>query len=274
MKIEYPIRLQSYLAKSGCGSRRSCERLISSGRVKINTKRVTELGTKVEAEDVVQVDDILVEPSDRTYYYALNKPKGYVCTNYDPNEDRYARDLIDISDRNLLFHIGRLDKDSTGLILFTNDGDIAQKIMHPSHEIEKEYLVNTSENLRRMDLEEALRGVYIDLPKPYRIKSFDIQTKRWVRIVLTEGKNREIRKIFSYFGYDVKQLIRIRIGCLELGDLKPGEYRPLTKDEVDALVGGADTNPRVHKSAPRRPAKRPVGAPVRRSSPRSDEEDL
>ncbi|MDY4609412.1 MAG: pseudouridine synthase [Sphaerochaetaceae bacterium] len=256
MKLEYPIRLQSYLAKSGCGSRRSCEQLISSGRVKVNTKRVTELGTKVTEEDVVQVDDQLVEPSDRTYYFALNKPKGYVCTNYDPNEDRYARDLIDIPDRNLLFHIGRLDKESTGLILFTNDGDVAQKIMHPSNEIEKEYLVNTGDTIRREDMEEALRGVYIDIPKPYRIKRFELQTKRWARIVLTEGKNREIRKIFSYYGYDVKQLTRVRIGCIELGDLKPGEYRQLTKDEVAALLSGARENPRTRKPAPRVPNRK------------------
>lgn len=259
MKLEYPIRLQSYLAKSGCGSRRSCEQLISSGRVKVNTKRVTELGTKVDEEDVVQVDDQLVEPSDRTYYFALNKPKGYVCTNYDPNEDRYARDLIDIPDRNLLFHIGRLDKESTGLILFTNDGDVAQKIMHPSNEIEKEYLVNTDDTIKREDMEEALRGVYIDIPKPYRIRRFELQTKRWARIVLTEGKNREIRKIFSYYGYDVKQLIRVRIGCIELGDLKPGEYRQLTKDEVDALLSGTNENPRTKKPAPRVPNRKTGG---------------
>ncbi len=257
MKLEYPIRLQSYLAKCGCGSRRSCESLIESGRVKVNAKRVVEMGTKVNAEDVVQVDDTLVEPSDRTYYFALNKPKGYVCTNYDPNEDKYARDLINIPDRNLLFHIGRLDKESTGLILFTNDGDVAQKIMHPSHEIEKEYLVHTDENIRREDLEEAIRGVFIDLPKPYKIKSFDLQTKTWVKIVLTEGKNREIRKIFSFFGYEVKQLIRTRIGCIELGDLKPREYRTLSKEEIDSLIAGSTANPTVKKPAPRVMTKRP-----------------
>lgn len=149
MKLEYPIRLQAYMAKSGCGSRRFCETLITAGRVTINTKRVTELGTKVNEEDVVMVDDQLVEPADRTYYYALYKPRGYVCTNYDPNEKLYARDLIDIADKNLLFHIGRLDKESSGLILFTNDGDVAQKVMHPSREIEKEYLVSCSTEVRR-----------------------------------------------------------------------------------------------------------------------------
>lgn len=143
MQIDYPIRLQSYLAKSGFGSRRFCERLIADGRVSVNTKLVTEMGVKVSADDVVMVDDVLAEPADRVVYYVLHKPKGYVCTNYDPNEKLYARDLITIPESNLLFHVGRLDKESTGLILYTNDGDAAQKIMHPSHEIEKEYAVMT-----------------------------------------------------------------------------------------------------------------------------------
>ena len=244
MKLEYPIRLQVYMAKSGCGSRRFCETLITAGRVTVNTKRVTQLGTKVEQDDVVMVDDELVEPSDRTYYYALNKPKGYVCTNYDPNEKLYARDLINIADKNLLFNIGRLDKESTGLVLFTNDGDVAQKVMHPSEQIEKEYMVNCSTEVKRIDLEDALKGIYIDIPQPYRIKRFEILSKRWVRIVLTEGKNREIRKIFSYFGYDVKQLIRVRIGNLELGDLPIGQYRQVTSAEIQTMLSGATENPR------------------------------
>ncbi len=244
MKVEYPIRLQVYMAKSGCGSRRFCETLITAGRVTVNTKRVTELGSKVEADDVVMVDDELIEPSDKTYYYALNKPKGYVCTNYDPNEKLYARDLITIKDQNLLFNIGRLDKESTGLVLFTNDGDVAQKIMHPSEQIEKEYMVNCSTEVNRTDLEDALKGVYIDIPQPYRIKRFEILSKRWVRIVLTEGKNREIRKIFSYFGYDVKQLIRVRIGNIELQDLPIGQFRQVSAAEIQTMLTGATENPK------------------------------
>jgi 23S rRNA pseudouridine2605 synthase len=238
MKIDYPIRLQSYLAKSGFGSRRTCESLIAGGHVSVNNKTVTEMGVKVEADDVVLVDTVLAEPSDRTHYFALNKPRGYVCTNYDPNEKLYARDLIDIADSNLLFHVGRLDKDSSGLILFTNDGDTAQKIMHPSSEIEKEYAVMTTEPLERSHLEEARRGVYIDNQKPYTIKNFAIKSKRWVSITLTEGKNRELRKIFSYFGYTIERLVRIRIGPIKLGALPEGKYRPVTKSEIKALLEG------------------------------------
>ena len=238
MKPEYPIRLQVYMAKSGCGSRRFCETLITSGRVTVNMKTVTELGTKVGEDDVVMVDHQLIEVSDRTYYYALHKPRGYVCTNYDPNEKLYARDLINIPDKNLLFHIGRLDKESSGLILFTNDGDVAQKIMHPSHQIEKEYLVSCTSEVRREDLEQALKGIFIDIKQPYKIKKFEVLSKKWVRIILTEGKNREIRKIFSYFGYDIKQLVRMRIGCIELGNLEPAQYRSVSSSEIDALLKG------------------------------------
>lgn len=238
MQIDFPIRLQSYLAKSGFGSRRSCEQLIADGRVSVNTKIITEMGVKVSAEDVVMVDDMLAEPADRVIYYALHKPKGYVCTNYDPNEKLYARDLITIPENKLLFHVGRLDKESTGLILYTNDGDAAQKIMHPSHEVEKEYAVMTTEPIRRTDMEDALRGVYIDSQKPYMIKKFELRSKRWVVVTLTEGKNRELRKIFSYFGYTVKRLVRIRIGPILLGELPEGKYRPITKGEITALLEG------------------------------------
>lgn len=236
--IEYPVRLQVYLAKCGVGSRRFCETLIESGRVMVNNKTVKEMGIKVNEDDIVQVDMETVEPVEKTYYIALNKPRDYVCTNYDPNEDKYARSLITIRDQHLLYNVGRLDKDSMGLILFTNDGDFAQKVTHPKFEIEKEYIVRTSENIEEADLMEAIKGVYIDTKVPYKIKRFEMQTKTSVKVILTEGKNREIRKIFSYLGYDVKALTRIRIGCITLGELAPGQYRNLTKKEIEGLLSG------------------------------------
>lgn len=231
MQIEYPIRLQAYLAKCGVGSRRSNETLIQSGRIRVNNVRVTEMGYKVNEGDIVYLDDILCEPETKDYYFALNKPKGFICSNYDPNETAYARDLIDIEDNNLLFNIGRLDKDSQGLILFTNDGDFANLIMHPSSETEKEYLVKTDKDIFKRDMECALRG---EIP-PYRIKSYKIISKREVKVVLTEGKNREIRNLFYDLGYDVKRLERIRIGEVELGDLKQGKYRKLKPSEFQSL---------------------------------------
>ena len=235
MKIEYPIRLQSYLAKCGVGSRRGCEELITQGRVMVNNKKVTELGTKVNEDDIVYVDDMLAEPEERNYYYALNKPKGYVCTNYDPNETAYARDLIDVPEKSLLFNVGRLDKDSQGLILFTNDGDFANLIMHPSSETEKEYIVRTDLEILKKDMDDAYRG----LIKPYRIKSYRILGKRDASVVLTEGKNREIRNMFEAMGYEVKRLTRVRIGHIELGELGIGKYRKLTKSEVNSLMEDA-----------------------------------
>lgn len=235
MKIEYPIRLQSYLAKCGVGSRRGCETLITDGRVMVNNKVVLELGTKVTDDDIVYVDDVLAEPVDNSYYFALNKPRGFVCTNHDPNETAYARDLIDISEKNCLFNVGRLDKDSQGLILFTNDGDFANLIMHPSSETEKEYIVKVDRDIIKKDMDDAYRG----LVKPYRIKSYKLLAKREVSVVLTEGKNREIRNMFEIMGYEVKRLMRIRIGQVELGNLQGGQYRRLTKMEVKSLIEGA-----------------------------------
>ncbi|MBQ6672631.1 MAG: rRNA pseudouridine synthase [Spirochaetales bacterium] len=234
MKNEYPVRLQSYLAKSGMGSRRSCESLITEGRVRVNNKVVTELGTKVNEDDIVYVDDVLAEPAERTYYFALNKPRGFVCTNHDPNETAYARDLIDIPERNLLFNVGRLDKDSQGLIIFTNDGDFANTVMHPSSETEKEYIVKTDRDIEKKDLDDAYRG----LVKPYRMKSYKLISKREASVVLTEGKNREIRNMFDLLGYEVKRLVRIRIGEVKLGELQSGQFRKLTPAEVRSLREG------------------------------------
>ncbi|MGI6436937.1 MAG: pseudouridine synthase [Sphaerochaeta sp.] len=234
--IEYPVRLQVYMAKSGCGSRRHCETLIAAGRVTVNMQRVTTLGTKVNEDDVVMVDGRTIEPVEQYFYFALNKPRGYVSTNYDPNERNFARDLLDVPQKPLLFSIGRLDKDSSGLLLFTNDGELTQKLSHPSHEVEKEYLVSASRPIAREDLEAMRRGVYLpDNRLAYRIHRFEILGSRWTRVILTEGKNREIRKLLEHFDYRVLDLIRVRVGPVELGELKTGHWRRLTSDEVRRL---------------------------------------
>ncbi len=240
LTMSEPMRLQAYLAKCGVGSRRYCESLIQSGHVMVNNKTVKEMGVKVTNDDVVQVDGETVEIIEKVYYIALNKPRGYVCTNFDPNEERYARDLITIRDQRLLFNVGRLDKDSNGLIIFSNDGEFANKVTHPRNQIEKEYVVHLDKKPQVEDLKKALDGLYIDLPQPYRIKSYSFMPQRrdYIKVVLTEGKNREIRKIFSFLGYEVKGLTRIRIGCIELGNLQPGEFRNLSRKEIDGLLEG------------------------------------
>ena len=235
---DFPMRLQAYMAKCGVASRRNSEELIKQKRVMVNNKIVTELGTKVGEDDIVQVDGETIEIETAKYYIALNKPRGYVCTNWDPNEDKYARDLVTMRDKDLLFNVGRLDKESSGLILFTNDGEFANRMMHPRYQLEKEYLVKLDRPCMIEDLNKALDGIYIDIDEPYKIKRYDFvpRTKLYIRITLTEGKNREIRKIFSYLGYEVKSLTRIRIGTVELGDLEVGEWRNLKKEEIDDLL--------------------------------------
>ena len=246
----FPMRLQAYMSKCGVASRRGSEELIAQGRVMVNNKVVREMGVKVSEEDIVQVDGDTIELPGKLYYIALNKPKGYVCTNYDPNEDKYARDLIGMKDNGLLFNVGRLDKESNGLILFTNDGNFANAMMHPRYEVEKEYIVKLNRPLVIDDLNKALDGIYIDLPTPYKIKRYDLmpRTRTYVKVTLTEGKNREIRKIFNYLDYDVKSLTRIRIGCVELGDMEVGEWRNLKAEEISGLLSGKnnsrDINPK------------------------------
>ncbi len=243
----FPMRLQAFMSKCGVASRRSSEDLIAQGRVMVNNKTVREMGYKVNEDDIVQFDGETIELPEKKYYIALNKPKGYVCTNYDPNEDRYARSLIGIKDNNLLFNVGRLDKESTGLLLFTNDGAFANKMMHPKYEIEKEYIVKLNRPVDFDDLNKALDGIYIDQSTPYRIRRYDLipRTKEYIKVTLTEGKNREIRKIFSYLGYDVKSLTRIRIGCVNLGDMVPGEWRNLTAAEISGLISGKNNTREV-----------------------------
>mgnify|MGYP002515392438 CR=1 FL=1 len=244
---QFPMRLQAYMAKCGVASRRGSEELIEQGRVMVNNKTVRQMGLKVGPEDIVQVDGETIELVDRKYYIALNKPKGYVCTNYDPNETKYARELIAMRDADLLYNVGRLDKESNGLILFTNDGEFANAMMHPKYQVEKEYLVKLDRPIEIEDLNKALDGIYIDIPQPYKIKRYDLipRTKLFLKVTLTEGKNREIRKIFSFLGYDVKSLTRIRIGCVELGDMVPGEWRNLTAEEISGLLSGKDNEKKV-----------------------------
>lgn len=236
MALEYPMRLQSYLARSGFGSRRGCEDLITAGRVRVNGAVRAELGTKVGRDDTVQVDGVLAEPADRLYYYALHKPRGYVCSNSDPHASRFAIDLIDVPWNTLLFHVGRLDKDSMGLILYTNDGALAHAISHPSAQVEKEYLVRLEEPARESDLLKAQKGGF----PPYRLKGAQILGRNTVRVVLTEGRNREIKNLFAMMGCAVKSLKRTRVGCVELGALPVGRYRALTRSEVVGLrkLGG------------------------------------
>ena len=239
MKSSVPeqMRLQAYIAKSGFCSRRKAETFIINGNVSVNGVTEKNPARRVTGEDSVLCNGIPVEMAERVYI-ALNKPKGYLCSNYDPHGTLFARDLIQIPQQQTLFSIGRLDRDSTGLILFTNDGDFANAIAHPSFGIEKEYLVKTREKLDRTVLNRAISGIRIE-GETYRVSRLRMHSSRSLSIVLVEGKNREIRKIMKALGYSVTMLHRVRIGTLTIGKLPKGAYRFLTRHERRSLTGSS-----------------------------------
>ena len=222
-------RLQVYLAHSGVASRRLAEKMILDGRVKINGVVVNTMGVKVVPGDKVFLDGNLVEPETFFHYLVLNKPPGYVCTSNDPQGRPLALELLPpVNER--LYNVGRLDYLSSGLILFTNDGAFAFKAGHPRSNIEKEYLVESTVAIPDFLEDEFLKGIEID-GVVYRALEFEQLDRMTIRIILTEGKNREIRRVFSHFHLHPKTLRRIRIGPVVLGDLEEGKSRPLEKGE-------------------------------------------
>jgi len=227
-------RLQKILAQAGFGSRRSCEELISAGRVKVNGK-VIKLGDKADAaHDSVAVDNNPIPKRTPFVYIALHKPRE-VLSDVDPKDDRTTvRDLVKVSGH--LFSVGRLDYDSEGLILLTNDGDLANKLTHPRYGHEKEYKVLLENRPKEEQLAIWRRGIVLEdghRTAPAKVSIDGMAGKgAWLRVVLREGRKRQIREMGKLTGLHVSRIIRIRIGKLLLGDLKPGEWRPLTREEV------------------------------------------
>ena len=229
-------RLNKYLAHAGLGSRRHCDQLIRSGRVSIDGAQVTELGTKVGPEQKVAIDGEPVKTEKHVYYLAY-KPRGYLCTNHDPHGRPRAIDLVPhVSQR--VYTVGRLDEDSEGLLLLTNDGDLANRLMHPKFGVEKTYLVQVAGHPSKEDLEQLLEGVYLSdgHVKARRVKRLKTQGEStWLRITLSEGKNREIRRMLAKLKHKVMRLKRMAIGPLEIGKLALGKSRPLTHQERSEL---------------------------------------
>lgn len=242
------IRLQAYLAHCGVASRRASEKIITDGRVSVNGAIVTELGTKVNPGDEVLVDGKKITLEETKRYIVLNKPAGYVCSLADEKGRKCASEILRTVYSERLYNVGRLDMFSTGMILFTNDGDFAAKLSHPSAEIEKEYVVETSLPLPRNLAEQFKKGMRID---DVFYKAVDAQelNSRKMKIVLIEGKNREIRRVFEKAEVGIKSLQRVRIGNILLGDLKPGEFRELTTGEVSGLLKLCRSNKEVSESA-------------------------
>jgi 23S rRNA pseudouridine2605 synthase len=226
------MRLNRFLAAAGIGSRRFCDELIAAGRVTINGRLCTDFSTHPTSRDHVKVDGklIRVEPP---LTIALHKPVGFVSTKSDP----HARDTIfDLLPAKFprLFNIGRLDAQSEGLLILTNDGELAQRLTHPRHEIDKEYEVTLERRWDPALTPKMLRGLFLDGQRAQITQLRTISATR-LRVILRQGINRQIRRMFHEIGYEVKSLVRIRVGNLRLGDLPRGHWRALTKRELAAL---------------------------------------
>ena len=235
LNLQDKIRLQVYLAHAGVASRRASETIITSGRVTVNGEIVRELGTKVSPEDKITVDGKLIKLEETKRYVLLHKPAGYVCSLKDEKDRDVAADLLKPHFSERLYNVGRLDMFSAGLIIFTNDGDFAAKVSHPSSEIEKEYIVETSVMISDDLPKQFLKGIRIE-GVFYKAKEAELLTKRKLRVVLIEGKNREIRRVFEHFQIGIKSLTRVRIGTIKNEELKPGEYRELSQAEITSLL--------------------------------------
>ena len=232
-------RLNKYLASCGAASRRGADKLIEEGRVKVNGKVVTELGTTVNpANDTVAVDGIKVRPVAEYSYIMLYKPKGCITTVSDEKGRKTVFDYLGDVNIPHLVPVGRLDYDTEGLLILTNDGDLTYSLTHPSHEVEKTYLVKVEGEMPEHKLAQLRKGVIVDGEKTNRSRVKLIEYKDGVsrlRVTITEGRNRQIRKMFETVEREVVFLKRIAVGELKLGGLGRGAYRYLTDDEIAYL---------------------------------------
>lgn len=231
-------RLSKALAAAGIASRRACEEIIFSGRVKVNGQVTKVPQTQVNWHtDQIHVDEVLVTSEQKKVYYMLNKPAGYLCTNVRPGNKRIVLDLFDRDER--LFTVGRLDRDTTGLLLVTNDGHFANKVIHPSSNIIKEYLVKTLQEIEGHHLEILAEGARVDdkWVKPVTVSKVRRGT---FKICVKEGKKHEVRILAERAKLTITELTRIRIGALFLGSLPLGEYRSLTPQDHNCVLSSLE----------------------------------
>ena len=230
-------RLQKIIANSGICSRRKAEEFILTGDVIVNGQVVKELGTKVTAKDEIIVNGIKIS-NEKKEYYLLNKPRGTISTTSDELGRKNICDLINTKTR--IYPVGRLDYDTTGLILLTNDGELANILMHPSNEVPKTYLAKIKDNLTVAELHELKSGISIDNRKTkvlrIKIKKQDLEKKNdLIEITINEGRNHIIKRLFAAIHHDVIKLTRTKYAHLTLGNLRSGEYRLLSKEEIKEL---------------------------------------
>lgn len=227
------MRLNKFLAECGVASRRACDKLIEEGRVFVNGKEAT-LGTIVHEKDVVKVDDKEVQHNQQLKYYIMNKPKGYVCTVKDDRDRKTVLSLIP-QEEGRIYPVGRLDYDTEGLLLLTNDGDLSFRLTHPVHEIPKTYLAKIEGELTEEQKNKLINGIMLDGRQTHKSKLKVIEVdKKFTKLHITiyEGRNRQIRRMFEAVGKEVVFLKRIKIGDMPLGNLKRGEVRKLSAEEI------------------------------------------
>lgn len=230
-------RLQKVIAQSGVTSRRKAEELIKEGKVKVNGVVVTELGTKVSSKDEIAVNDRIIEKEAKEYYL-LNKPRGVVTTTSDDKNRKTVLDYINTEAR--IYPVGRLDYDTTGALLLTNDGEFANILMHPNNQVDKVYLAKLNGIIKGEQINQLKNGVMIDdiLVKASRVKLKKVDPAKntsMVEITIHEGKNHQVKRMFEAVGFLVDKLTRERIGIFQIKDLKSGEYRKLTPKEVQVV---------------------------------------
>ena len=275
-----PERLQKIIAGAGVASRRKAEELIAAGRVSVNGEVVTAPGSKADlAGDRILVDGKLLEPAPRRRYFAVNKPKGCVATTSDPQGRRTVMDLLDKRDRKGLYPVGRLDYNTEGLLLLTNDGDFANRILSAANGITKTYEVKVSGVPAAEQIDKLRRGVRLDgrLAAPVAVRMLRRAKNPWYEVELAEGRNRQIHRMFQSIGFLVEKIRRVRIGTLALGDLPPGKARELRPAEIRRLLAppAAEEKPPRRKRAPKTAGDAPRGSrPARpRGKPRKAASD-
>jgi 23S rRNA pseudouridine2605 synthase len=262
------VRLQKFLAAAGLGSRRHCEEFITTGRVTVDGEVVTELGTRVDPQHQKICVDFEEVRAQSHRYYVLNKPPGYVCTTRDPAGRPRALDLVD-DERARLFTVGRLDENSRGLLLVTNDGELANRLAHPRYGVRRTYQVQVAGNPSRDMLEQLKKGMHF-AEGFFRVRDVKRLSSRgkstFLQLTLTEGQNREIRRLLAKLGHKVIDLQRVGFGPLKLGKLAEGCYRPLRPAEIDELRAMASGR-RLPARGGRRPARRPSKPGNRQARP-------
>jgi len=230
------IRLNKFIANAGVCSRREADTFIQAGMVTVNGKPVTELGFKVKPADEVRFDGRRLNP-ERKVYLLLNKPKNYVTTTDDPHADKIVMDLVKNACTERIYPVGRLDRNTTGLLLFTNDGDLSKRLTHPSHNMKKIYQVSLDKQVIKNHIEEIASGIELEDGRiaADAISYINNQEKTEVGIEIHSGKNRIVRRIFEHFGYRVKKLDRVYFAGLSKKNLPRGKWRFLTEKEVRFL---------------------------------------